>query len=26
VHVLYTWGRARIKHVVFNRAWLEGGG
>jgi len=24
--VLYTWGRARIKHVVFNRAWLEGGG
>ena len=26
VHVLYTWGRSRIKHVVFNRAWLEGGG
>jgi predicted neuraminidase len=25
VHVLYTWGRARIKHAVFNRAWLEGG-
>ena len=25
VHVLYTWGRSRIKHVVFNRAWLEGG-
>jgi predicted neuraminidase len=24
VHVLYTWGRSRIKHVVFNRAWLEG--
>lgn len=26
VHVLYTWGRSRIKHVVFNRTWLEGGG
>lgn len=26
VHVLYTWGRTRIKHLVFNRAWLEGGG
>jgi len=26
VHVLYTWGRTRIKHAVFNRAWLEGGG
>lgn len=26
LHVLYTWGRSRIKHVVFNRAWLEGGG
>ncbi|HKW38388.1 MAG TPA: sialidase family protein [Burkholderiales bacterium] len=25
VHVLYTWGRTRIKHAVFNRAWLEGG-
>ena len=25
VHVLYTWGRSRIKHVMFNRAWLEGG-
>ena len=25
VHVLYTWGRSRIKHAVFNRAWLEGG-
>ena len=25
VHVLYTWGRSRIKHVVFNRAWLERG-
>ena len=24
VHVLYTWGRSRIKHVRFNRAWLEG--
>jgi predicted neuraminidase len=26
VHILYTWGRSRIKHVVFNQAWLEGGG
>jgi predicted neuraminidase len=26
LHVLYTWGRSRIKHAVFNRAWLEGGG
>lgn len=26
VHVLYTWGRTRIKHALFNRAWLEGGG
>lgn len=26
VHVLYTWGRSRIKHAVFNRAWLESGG
>jgi len=26
VHLLYTWGRTRIKHVVFNRAWLESGG
>ena len=26
VHVLYTWGRSRIKHAVFNRAWLEGAG
>ncbi len=25
IHVLYTWGRSRIKHVRFNRAWLEGG-
>ena len=24
VHVLYTWGRSRIKHVHFNLAWLEG--
>jgi predicted neuraminidase len=24
VHLLYTWGRARIKHVHFNPAWLEG--
>jgi predicted neuraminidase len=24
VHVLYTWGRSRIQHVRFNRAWLEG--
>jgi len=23
IHVLYTWGRSRIKHVRFNRAWLE---
>jgi predicted neuraminidase len=26
VHLLYTWGRSRIKHAVFNRAWLESGG
>ncbi|HTQ74215.1 MAG TPA: sialidase family protein [Burkholderiales bacterium] len=26
VHVLYTWGRSRIKHAVFDQAWLEGGG
>jgi predicted neuraminidase len=26
VHLLYTWGRSRIKHVVFNQAWLAGGG
>jgi predicted neuraminidase len=24
IHVFYTWGRTRIKHVRFNRAWLEG--
>jgi predicted neuraminidase len=23
VHLLYTWKRERIKHVVFNRAWLK---
>jgi len=23
IHVLYTWGRSRIKHVQFNPAWLE---
>jgi predicted neuraminidase len=23
VHLLYTWGRTRIKHVEFNRPWLE---
>jgi predicted neuraminidase len=23
IHVLYTWGRSRIKHVRFNPAWLE---
>jgi len=23
IHVFYTWGRSRIKHVRFNRAWLE---
>lgn len=22
-HLLYTWDRKRIKHVLFNRAWLE---
>jgi predicted neuraminidase len=26
VHLLYTWGRTRIKHVHFNRAWLAGRG
>jgi len=24
IHVLYTWGRSRIKHVRFNAGWLEG--
>jgi predicted neuraminidase len=24
VHLLYTWGRTRIKHVHFNLAWLAG--
>src|SRR5213596_806943 len=24
VHLLYTWGRSRIKHVRFNPAWVEG--
>jgi predicted neuraminidase len=24
IHLLYTWGRTRIKHVHFNRAWLAG--
>lgn len=24
VHLLYTWGRTRIKHVHFNPAWLAG--
>jgi len=23
VHLLYTWGRARIRHVHFNLAWLQ---
>ena len=23
IHVLYTWGRSRIKHAHFNTAWLE---
>jgi predicted neuraminidase len=23
IHILYTWGRSRIKHVRFNPAWLE---
>ena len=22
-HVLYSWNRERIRHVRFNRAWLE---
>jgi predicted neuraminidase len=25
IHLLYTWGRSRIKHVHFNTAWLEKG-
>lgn len=24
VHVVYTWKRARIKHLVFNQAWVDG--
>jgi predicted neuraminidase len=24
VHLLYTWGRTRIKHVHFNQSWLAG--
>ena len=23
IHLLYTWQRKRIKHVTFNRAWLD---
>jgi len=23
IHVLYTWGRSRIKHAHFNTGWLE---
>jgi predicted neuraminidase len=23
VHLVYTWKRQRIKHVVFNTAWLD---
>ncbi|MCX6356569.1 MAG: exo-alpha-sialidase [Candidatus Aureabacteria bacterium] len=25
-HLLYTWHRKRIKHVIFNEAWLQGRG
>jgi predicted neuraminidase len=25
IHVTYTWQRERIKHVTFNRAWLDRG-
>ncbi len=24
IHLLYTWRRKRIKHVVFNEAWIRG--
>ena len=25
VHLVYTWKRTAIRHVVFNMAWLDGG-
>ena len=25
MHLLYTWNRKRIRHVVFNDSWVEGG-
>ncbi|MGV8933526.1 MAG: sialidase family protein [Gallionellaceae bacterium] len=25
MHLLYTWNRKRIRHVVFNDAWVDGG-
>ena len=25
MHLLYTWNRKRIRHIVFNDAWVEGG-
>jgi predicted neuraminidase len=24
IHLVYTWKRRRIKHVVFNEAWING--
>ena len=24
IHLLYTWNKERIRHVLFNRAWLDG--
>jgi predicted neuraminidase len=24
IHLVYTWRRNRIKHAVFNEAWIEG--
>jgi len=23
IHLVYTWQRKRIKHVVFNEAWIN---